>query len=256
MSQEPKPVLAEIWPTDISGTKYGITVATVSSLVFYLFSLISEFVTPNKIVEKQRWRWKNISVSLIHAIISGIWSVLCFAEEPKMMEDLIQTSTVTGHTLISASVGYFLYDSIDMLIYQRTRQSLELLLHHVVIISCFGLAILTKLYVGYAVLALVVELNSIFLHTRQLLQCLGFSRTNSFYRLNSLINLGTFLGFRILTLAWMTRWIVINKDLVPLVFYSMGSLGLAIMTVMNIILFYRLLNSDFLRKKESTRKEE
>jgi hypothetical protein len=54
----------------------------------------------------------------------------------------------------------------------------------------------------------------------------------------------------------MTRWIVINKDLVPLVFYSMGSLGLAIMTVMNIILFYRLLNSDFLRKKESTRKEE
>lgn len=248
--------LSEIWPTDISGAKYGLCVATFSALLFYFSSLIAEYVTPKGIAEKQRWRWKNISVSLIHAVMSGTWAVFCFVEEPKMMEDLIQTSTFMGHTVISASVGYFLYDSFDMLRYQRTRQSLELLLHHIVIILCFGIAIFTKVYVGYAVLALIVELNSIFLHLRQLLQCCGFSKTSSLYRLNSLVNLGTFLGFRILTLAWMTRWIVINKNLVPLVFYSVGSIGLAVVTVMNIILFYRLLNSDFLRKKESTKKDE
>lgn len=66
----------------------------------------------------------------------------------------------------------------------------------------------------------------------------------------------TFLGFRVLTLSWMTRWIVINKDLVPLLFYSIGSIGLATITVMNIVLFCRLLHSDFLRKKESQHKEE
>ena len=76
MSQENKPVVSEIWPTDISGARNGIFVATLSAFVFYLFSLISELITPSKITEKQRWRWKNISVSLIHAIISGIWSVL------------------------------------------------------------------------------------------------------------------------------------------------------------------------------------
>lgn len=48
----------------------------------------------------------------------------------------------------------------------------------------------------------------------------------------------------------MTRWIVINKDFVPLVFYTMGSIGLAIMTLMNITLFYRLLRSDFFSKKD------
>ena len=48
----------------------------------------------------------------------------------------------------------------------------------------------------------------------------------------------------------MTRWIVINRDFVPLVFYSMGSIGLAIMTFMNITLFYRLLRSDFFSKKD------
>ena len=58
------------------------------------------------------------------------------------------------------------------------------------IILCFGIAIFTYLYVGYAVLALIVELNTIFLHMQQLFQTCGFSKSNQYYRLNSLINLG------------------------------------------------------------------
>ncbi|KAL4223232.1 TLC domain-containing protein 2 [Mactra antiquata] len=245
----------EIWPTDLSGSRYGTLVAGISAVIFFICGYIADRLRP-KVADKQTWRWKNISVSLVHATVSGLWSVYCFVEKPVMAEDLIKTHTLSGHTLISMSVGYFVYDTIDMMIYQRTRQSFELLLHHIVIILCFGLAVCTKLYIGYAVLALIVELNSIFLHLRQLLQCCGIPKTNSLYRLNSLVNLGTFLGFRILTLCWMTRWIVINKDLVPLAFYTLGSVGLAVMTVMNIILFYRLLNSDFLRKKESTSKDD
>ena len=61
------------------------------------------------------------------------------------------------------------------------------------IIVCFGIAIFTYFYVGYAILALIVELNTIFLHVRQLLQTCGFSKSNQFYRLNSLINLGMYL---------------------------------------------------------------
>ena len=37
--------------------------------------------------------------------------------------------------------------------------------------------------------------------------------------------LGTYIVFRIGILAWMTRWIVVNKDLIPLVLYSLGSIG-------------------------------
>ena len=66
---------------------------------------------------------------------------------------------------------------------------------------------------------------------------------------------GTFVVCRISVMAWMSRWLLINKDFVPLVFYTIGSVGLAVMTVMNIILFYRLLRSDFIKKNESTRKE-
>lgn len=74
-----------------------------------------------------------------------------------------------------------------------------------------------------------------------------------FYRVNSMINLGTYVVFRINTLAWMTRWLVLNRDLIPLASYTIGSVGLAIMTAMNIVLFYRLMRSDFM--KSSREKE-
>lgn len=73
------------------------------------------------------------------------------------------------------------------------------------------------------------------------------------YRVNSMINLGTYVVFRINTLAWMTRWLVLNRDNVPLFSYTVGSVGMAIMTLMNIVLFCRLLRTDFLT---STREKE
>jgi hypothetical protein len=57
-------------------------------------------------------------------------------------------------------------------------------------------------------------------------------------------------------MAWMSRWLLINKDLIPLVFYTLGSIGLAVMTIMNIVLFYRLLQSDFIRKKDASVKQD
>ena len=63
---------------------------------------------------------------------------------------------------------------------------------------CFGIAIITQHYVGYAVVALIVEINSIFLHLRQLLQVLKVPRDSLPYRINSLVNLGKLTFIRIL----------------------------------------------------------
>lgn len=75
------------------------------------------------------------------------------------------------------------------------------------------------------------------------------------YRVNSMLNLATYMVFRITTLAWMTRWLVLNRDNVPLISYTIGSVGLAIMTAMNIVLFYRLTHSDFLKGSREGKKE-
>ena len=91
----------------------------------------------------------------------------------------------------------------------------------------------------------MVEVNSVFLHTRQLFIITGEPKSSLRYRTNSLLNVATFLFFRILLLGWMTRWLTVNRDRIPLSIFTIGSVGLAVIVVMNIILFCRILSVDF-----------
>lgn len=204
---------------------------------------------------RNAWKWRNISTSFVHSFITGIWAVLCFYLHPQMAEDLISTHSVFSHALVSVSIGYFIYDFLDMVVNQKMSQSWELLFHHVVVITCFGISVVSSSYVGFAVVALLVEINSVFLHLRQGLRMADLASSTA-YRVNSMVNLGTYVVFRINTLAWMTRWLVLNRDNVPLLAYSVGSVGMAIMTAMNIVLFCRLLRSDFLKGSAREAKKE
>ena len=91
----------------------------------------------------------------------------------------------------------------------------------------------------------MVEVNSVFLHTRQLFIITGEPKSSQRYRTNSLLNVATFLFFRILLLGWMTRWLTVNRDRIPLSIFTIGSIGLAVIVTMNIILFCRILSVDF-----------
>lgn len=59
------------------------------------------------------------------------------------------------------------------------------------VISCFTTAIVTYNYEGYAVMALLIEVNSVFLHIRQLMIIQSWDRETLSYRINSSLNLGT-----------------------------------------------------------------
>lgn len=65
----------EVWPSGFAGAKYGLTVVFVSVVLFYFTSLLAQYLRP-KVADRQEWRWKNISVSLVHAILSGFGSIL------------------------------------------------------------------------------------------------------------------------------------------------------------------------------------
>ncbi|KAJ8257160.1 hypothetical protein COCON_G00193120 [Conger conger] len=233
----------------------SVILTTSSSVGF--FKIVNCGVSRLPVPESARrnvWKWRNTSTSLLHSVITGLWAVLCFYLHPQMAEDLISTHSAFSHALVCVSIGYFIYDFLDMVHNQTLSQSWELLFHHVVVITCLGIAVLTGRYVGFAVVALLVEINSIFLHLRQVLRLTGRGTTTP-YRLNSLVTLATYVVFRISTLAWMTRWLVLNRELVPLFSYSVGSLGLAAVTSMNIVLFYRLLRTDFLLQGRGGRRD-
>ena len=117
----------------------------------------------------------------------------------------------------------------------------------------------SRQYVAYGGLSLMVEVNSVFLHTRQLFIITGEPKSSLRYRTNSLLNVATFLFFRILLLGWMTRWLTVNRDRIPLSIFTVGSVGLAVIVVMNIILFCRILSVDFseiFRRQEGKEKKE
>uniref|UniRef100_A0A8C4NJ92 TLC domain containing 2 n=1 Tax=Eptatretus burgeri TaxID=7764 RepID=A0A8C4NJ92_EPTBU len=196
-----------------------------------------------ELAERNRWKWRNICTSLLHSLITGFGALLGFYLHPEMAEDMIDTHCLFSYYLVSFSVGYFVHDILDMVQNQGLQRCWELVMHHLVVVTCFGLTVLSCRYVGFATVALLVELNSILLHMRQLLIMAGY-RAGTAARVICLLNITSFAVFRVLTIAWMTRWLVLNCDRIPSLVYMLGSVGMAVMTVMNTMLFYRLLRSD------------
>lgn len=158
------------------------------------------------------------------------------------------TVLCTNLSILSSLAAHLEYGTESLTTLLSTRPSPQ-------VVTCFGLSVVSSRYIGFSVVALLVELNSVFLHLRQLLRMASMAKGTT-YRVNSIVNLGTYVVFRINTLAWMTRWLVLNRDKVPLLAYTLGSVGMAIMTVMNIVLFYRLLRSDFLKSSAREAKKE
>ncbi|GAB0198087.1 TLC domain-containing protein 2 [Grus japonensis] len=233
----------------------GLLVVAGSFAAFRLLNReLERLVPPPPSARRNRWKWRNIWTSLAHSVLSGGGALAGFCLHPGLSEDLVGTHPPGAHSLVAMSVGYFLEDFVDMLCNQKLHQSWELLFHHSVVIVCFGIAVLLHQYVGFALVALLVEINSIFLHLRQILLMANLVHTTC-YRLNSIVNLGTYVVFRIATLAWMTRWLFLNRENVPPATYAVGTVGMAIMTPMNIILFYRLLRSDFFKASRDVQQE-
>ena len=145
-----------------------------------------------------------------------------------MRDDLIRKFTYSSHVLVSFSIGYFLYDALDMLIYHRKRSTYELLVHHFSVVFCYSLAVTSQEYIAYGALSLIVEINSIFLHARQLFIITHEPKSSMRYKANALLNVATFVACRILLLGWMTRWLTEHRDEIPLFFFTAGSLGLAV----------------------------
>ena len=67
-----------------------------------------------------------------------------------------------------------------------------------------------------------------------------------------MIFLASFVLFRILTLCWMTRWIVLNRTRVHVGWFTLGSVGLAAMMIINILLLKRLVQADFTRRENNS----
>uniref|UniRef100_A0A183SRH6 TLC domain-containing protein n=1 Tax=Schistocephalus solidus TaxID=70667 RepID=A0A183SRH6_SCHSO len=109
---------------------------------------------------------------------------------------LLIQSLYTTYILIFplVSTGYFLHDISHSLRGPPRRHTVELLLHH----------ILVPFILGYAIVSLLVEINSVFLHLRRLLLSLTVSRESVIFAVTSLLNFRA-KGCQANVLNWCTQ---------------------------------------------------
>lgn len=110
------------------------------------------------------------------------------------------------------------------------------------VIWSFSYAIFTKVYVSGAVVALFVEVNSVTLHARLMLK-LAEEQASAAYHVNKLLNLFTYVCFRLSAQAYLTWYIVRNYSWLDHAGFFLACM--VAMNVMILIYFYRLLRADF-----------
>lgn len=107
-------------------------------------------------------------------------------------------------------------------------------------------AIYSHHYVGGTVVALLVEVNSVFLHTRLLLK-LASAQDSGLYRVNKYINLVTYVTFRLSTQFYLTWYIVQHFHALDHAAFFLFTM--VFMNGMILVYFQRLVHTDFLRPK-------
>ena len=98
---------------------------------------------------------------------------------------------------------------------------------------------------------MVLELNSIFLHIRQLMVIQEVDRSSRAFRAIAVLNMATFIAFRIVVVAWMVLWILANMHLLPMYYVSLAFFGFGTLTTMNISMLVKLVQRDFLGRPDS-----
>lgn len=231
--------------------RYGYLMIFSTIIVFHsLNNLVARYVGTPKSVRNDPWRWRNLFISWIHGMICGSWNILCFFLYPEIFEDLIEHINYFTYMMVAFSTGYFLYDSIDMYLNNRLKSNWEVTLHHIAVTSMFWSNVHTGLCIGYNCVALMAEINSFFLHSRKLLQMYEIGFNHWFYRLVTYLNLFSFVSCRGFSICRIFYGMYIEPSRVPVVFYVCLSMSMVVMSVINVILFWRLFKSDILKPQK------
>ncbi|XP_017290786.1 TLC domain-containing protein 1 [Kryptolebias marmoratus] len=194
------------------------------------------------------WKWRNLSVSMVHSLLTGPWAVTCVVIWPEMLSNIPSYHTPLSYLLVCVSTGYFVQDAADIILSGHARGSWEFLVHHAMVIWCFLYALYTQLYIAGAVIALFVEVNSVTLHLRLMLKLAG-AQSSPVYRANKLANLLTYVIFRLSTQFYLTWFIIQNYDSLEHCGYFLSTMiG---MNIMILVYFYRLLRADFFPHSKS-----
>jgi len=106
-------------------------------------------------------------------------------------------------------------------------------------------------YIAYSAVALLAEVNTMFLHFRKLLQMAGVPFTRLLYRVNAAANIFTFVSCRFVCLIWIGYGVIFYRSRVSWPYLVAIASATVVMYVINVVLFWRLLCSDVLGRRQT-----
>ncbi|KAH7835133.1 hypothetical protein Vadar_023158 [Vaccinium darrowii] len=142
----------------------------------------------------------NTCVSLFHSSITSASVVLILVNQwlTNGSHEIFEHSRLFGGTwpwayqALCFSCGYFAYDQWDMLRFRLYGGWIpSILLHHLILLVCFTLALYRNVTINYLILTLICELHSIFLHARKVRRMAGVRDAKS----------------RIVKAEWVLNWV-------------------------------------------------
>ncbi|CAD5221355.1 unnamed protein product [Bursaphelenchus okinawaensis] len=200
----------------------------------------------------RQYRLCNLTVCVIHSTIVG-GSVFYFAltHLQVMLNNPATYYEPSMKTVFQITVGYFIHDTIHMMNHEISKWTIELFLHHSATIILFLCPITSHQFAVFAYWALLMEVNSIFLHLRTIHQLSG--RTTSHpgeFEVIKYTNVVTFIIFRFMVQTFQINFTYKYQDHFVYFYKFVGLYGSLLFLIINIFLFYRVLASDgFLGKK-------
>ncbi|KAI5405954.1 uncharacterized protein LOC127082837 [Lathyrus oleraceus] len=160
----------------------------------------------------------NTSVSLLHSIVTSTSVVFILFMQwsnnglSAMFDhsQLVEGTWPWAFEALSFSCGYFAYDQWDMLHYRLYNGWIpSILVHHLLLLICFTLALYRNVTINYLILTLICELHSIFLHVRKVRRMAGIRDARSV-----IIKLEWFLNWTTFFVARCASHILITAKLI------------------------------------------
>lgn len=230
---------------------------TCNKLIIHKLPRPVEYIDSAKNEEQKLYRikrWKNITVSFIHAIITSIGGLYVLTKHTELVEDMVETHVPSVYIVNCFVFTYFFYDTVDNLLNNRTRKTYEMMIHHAVVLTCYFIQFIVKRYLGCITVILLLEVNSVFLHFRHILLHYNVNKKSFIYRANAFLNVLTLITFRICVILWMLKWVYYNHHLLQAYILYISTTGLVIFLVMNTILLYRVILSDYVKSNKGDKK--
>ncbi|XP_049714820.1 TLC domain-containing protein 1 isoform X3 [Elephas maximus indicus] len=183
--------------------------------------------------------------SLASFLPSSVW------QTPEMLVEIETAWSLSGYLLVCFSAGYFIHDTVDIVVSRQARASWEYLVHHVMAMGAFFSGIFWSSFVGGGVLTLLVEVSNIFLTIRMMMK-INNAQDLLLYRVNKYVNLVMYFLFRLAPQAYLTHFFLRYTGQRNLGTFLLGIL--LMLDVMILIYFSRLLRSDFCPERVPSQK--